>query len=380
MAPSSLSIKKHFSRLRDPRILRRNRHLLLDIIVIALCGVICGADNWQAIAAVGRCRRDFFKRFLKLPNGIPSHDTFERVFDRLDPTAFQRCFLEWTRALCEALGTEHIAIDGKTLRRSGSPSKGLGPLHVVSAWATKNNLTLGQVAVDAKSNEITAIPRLLELLDINGALITIDAMGCQKAIAEKIVAGGADYVLAVKDNQEHLAEDLRACFSKAFDANFVHVEAEEYSTTEKSHGREESRHYIILHDPVDIRDIDAWPKLCVIGLCVRERTVNGKTSTEEHYFIGSKRASAKYYARALRNHWCVENCLHWQLDMTFDEDGSRIQKRNAAENFAGLRRMALNLLKRHPSKASIACKRLEAAMDVDFLEEVLRRGDTLGEV
>jgi predicted transposase YbfD/YdcC len=380
MATSSLSVKKHFSKLRDPRIQRHKRHLLLDIIVIALCAVICGADNWQQIAAVGRRRHDWFKRFLKLPNGIPSHDTFERVFNLLDPDAFQRCFLEWTQALREVLGSEHIAIDGKTLRRSGSPSADLRPLHVVSAWATKNNLTLGQVAVEEKSNEITAIPRLLELLDIHGALITIDAMGCQTAIAEKIVAGGADYLLTVKDNQEHLAEDIHACFSKAIDSNFEHVAMDQYSTTEKAHGREGWRHYTLLYDPVDIRGIDNWPKLCVIGMCVSERTVGGKTTTEARYFIGSKRAGARYYARALRNHWHVENCLHWQMDLTFDEDGSRIRKRNAAENFAGLRRMALNLLKRHPAKTSIATKRLEAAMDVDFLAEVLRGPDTLGEV
>ena len=379
MATASLSIKKHFTRLRDPRIHRRKRHLLIDIIVIAVCAVICGADNWQQVTAVGRRRLDWFKRFLKLPNGIPSHDTFERVFNLLDPDVFLRCFLEWTRSLYEALGTEQIAIDGKTLRRSGSPSKGLAALHVVSAWATKNNLTLGQVAVEAKSNEITAIPRLLELLDLQGALVTIDAMGCQKAIAEQIIDRGGNYLFTVKDNQEHLAEDIRACFEKAFDTNFENVKSDEYSTTEKAHGREEWRSYVILHDPVDIRNLDAWPKLCVIGLCVSERTVNGKTSTEERYFIGSKRAGAKYYAQALRNHWRVENCLHWQMDLTFDEDGSRIRQRNAAENFSGLRRMALNLLKRHPSKSSIACKRLEAAMDVEFLEEVLR-ANTLGDV
>jgi predicted transposase YbfD/YdcC len=365
-----LSIRKFFAKLKDPRRAHRRLHRLQDIIVIALCAVIAGAQDWQQIETFGRKRRAWLGGFLELLNGIPSHDTFERVFNRLKPQAFQACFREWVQAISAALQIKHVAIDGKTLRGSGSAK--LGPLHLVSAWATAQHLSLGQVAVDAKSNEITAIPALLELLDLNGALVTIDAMGCQKAIAQKVVDQGGHYALTVKDNQEHLLEDIQQAFTKAFDTDFAEVDHDVYRTRERGHGREEYRCYTVLHTTEGIRHADAWADLTTIGMCYSERTVKGKTTTEVRYFIGDKRASAKYYARGLRNHWGIENNLHWQLDVNFKEDGNRVQKRNAAENLALLRRLTLSLLRAHPSKDSIAKKRFAAALDPSFLEEILR--------
>jgi len=377
MAASALSIRKHFARLPDPRLNRRKRHLLPDIIAIAICAVICGANNFPQVEAFGNRRRDWLARFLALPNGIPSHDTFERVFQRLCPDAFQRCFLAWLRQLHAQVGGEHFAIDGKTLRRSGSPANGLGPLHLVSVWATRANLTLGQVAVDEKSNEITAIPKLLELLDLHGALVTLDAMGCQKKIAQRIVDGGGDYVLTVKENQGHLYEDILSCFVRAIESDFAGVKHDRYVTEERGHGRHERRCYNVIQAPEGIRDAEGWAKLCVIGHCYSERTEGGTTGCEDRYFIGSKRAGARYYGQALRGHWRIENSLHWQLDVTFREDDRRIRDRNAAQNFALLRRVALSLLKRHPSKGSIATKRFTAALDEEFLEEIVRDA-TLG--
>jgi predicted transposase YbfD/YdcC len=370
MAMSAVSIRTHFARLKDPRLNRRRRHRLVDIVVIAICAVVCGANTFRQVEAFGKRRRDGLAKFLELPNGVPSHDTFERVFRALCPEAFQRCFLAWLGGLHAALGGEHFAIDGKTLRRSGSPANGLGPLHLVSVWATQANLTLGQVAVDGKSNEITAIPKLLELLDLSGALVTIDAMGCQKKIAERITAGGGDYVLTVKENQAHLYEDIVDCFVRAID-DPQGAKQSHYQTEERRHGRVEKRCYTVIQDPQGIRGAADWSKLCVIGHCYSERTVAGKTSYEDRYFIGSKRAGARTYGRALRDHWRIENCLHWQLDVTFREDDSRIRDRNAAENFALLRRVALSLLKQHPGKESIPTKRFSAALDEKLLEEIV---------
>jgi predicted transposase YbfD/YdcC len=367
---ADLSIPQYFAKLKDPRRAHRRLHHLQDIIVIALCAVIAGAQDWQQIETFGRKRRAWLDGFLELRNGIPSHDTFERVFDRLQPQALQACFREWVQAVSSALRIEHVAIDGKTLRGSGSAK--LGPLHLVSAWATAQHLSLGQVAVDAKSNEITAIPALLELLDLNGALVTIDAMGCQKAIAQKIVDQGGHYALTVKDNQEHLLEDIQQKFEKAWDTDFAGLEHDIYETREKGHGREEYRCYTVLHTTEGIRHADAWAGLSTIGMCCSERTVKDKTTVEVRYFIGDQKASATYYGSGLRHHWGIENNLHWQLDVNFQEDHQRVQKRNAAENMALLRRLTLSLLKAHPSKDSIAKKRFAAALDPAFLEEILR--------
>jgi predicted transposase YbfD/YdcC len=374
MSLSAPSITRYFRRLRDPRRQHLKRHLLIDVIVIAICGVICGANDWQQVATFARKRHAWLETFLELPNGIPSHDTLERVFDRLDPQTFQACFRQWVEALADTLGLKHIAIDGKTLRHSGNDLKGWKPLHIVSAWATACQLSLGQVTVDEKSNEITAIPQLLELLDVHGALVTIDAMGCQKEIARQIVAGGGDYVLAVKENQPHLLEDIQAALGEALDNNFAGCHGDTYATEDRAHGREERRSYVILVDPAGIRNQEAWEKLRVIGMCTHERVVQGERSDETHYFIGSRVMSARKYGRTLRGHWGIENNLHWQMDVVFGEDANRVQSRHGAENLALVRRLALGLLKRHPAKESIACKRLAAALDTDFLEEIVRGG------
>lgn len=373
MARQRFSLHKHIRRLLDPRLNRRKRHLLGDILTIAVCAVIAGANTWPDIETFGHKRLDWLQRFLELPNGIPSHDTFERLFDRLQPQALQTALLSWLHEISAVLGVRHIAIDGKTLRHSGGGSSPLRHLHLVSAWAVEANLTLGQVATEEKSNEIEAIPRLLELLDVQGALVSIDAMGCQKAIAAKIVAGGGDYVLTVKDNQEHLRADIEACFIKAYDHDCKGIRYEIYETVEKGHGRQEKRIYELIHGPEGIRGQEDWEKLSVIGKCYSERTADGKTTNELRYFIGSRCCGVKTYGAALRNHWRMENCLHWQLDVTFGEDSSRIQKRRGAENYALLRRLALALLKRHPVKGSMRTKRYQATLDVGFLEDILKQ-------
>ena len=363
------SIKKYFTSLRDPRVRNRTEHRLLDIIAIALCGVIANCDGWTDIIDFANNRSAWFKRFLQLPNGIPSHDTFERVFAKIDPAVFNRCCIAWLRDVSDLIGLGHLAIDGKTLR--GSAASKLGPLHLVSAWATEANLSLGEVAVEGKSNEIRAIPELLKLLDLKGALVTIDAIGCQKAIAQQIVDKGGDYLLAVKANQEHLLEDIQTTVTKALDGDLPKHQVATVTTTAEGHGRIEQRTYTVIANLEDIRDRKLWAGLTTVGMCLRERTVNGKTTEEIHYFIGSGRLGARKAAKALRGHWGIENNLHWQLDVHFGEDKSRIQERNAARNFASMRKLALCVLKRHPAQRSIPRKRKMAAQNPDFLAEIL---------
>ncbi len=370
-----LSIHRHFAKLKDPRRRRRCEHRLIDIILIAICAVIANCDDWQEVELFARSRLDWLKRFLALPNGAPSHDTFERVFNLIDPRAFHDCFREWVQTMAESLDIKQVAIDGKTL--CGSASK-LGPLQLVSAWATAQHLTLAQVAVEVGSNEIPAIPRLLELLDLNGALVSIDAAGCQKEIAAKVQERGGDYVLVVKENQPKLREAIQEQLAEVFDEQVSATDYSERTTRDRGHGREELRIYTARPAPEALRA--QWPGLRVIGMCYHERTVGGETSTEVRYFIGSKAAGAAYYGKALRNHWRIENCCHWQMDVTFGEDASRISKPHAAENFALLRRLALALLKQHPDKRSIKCKRLAACLDTKFLEEILRSGGKAEEV
>jgi predicted transposase YbfD/YdcC len=363
------SLRKHFRLLKDPRVVGRTRHLLFDIIVLAMCGVIGNCDDWPDIALFAQKRQTWFRRFLKLPHGVPAHDTFERVFAALDPRALERCCLAWLREVAGLVGLDHIAIDGKTLR--GSAASPLGALHLVSAWATQAKLTLGQVAVDGKSNEITAIPQLLELLDLNGALVTIDAIGCQKTIAKNIVAGGGDYVLVVKGNQEHLLADIQDTVAQALEGALPAGAVRTHTTRAQGHGRQEERSCVVIQHVAGIRDRQAWPGLTTVGMCRRERTVDGQSSTEVCYFIGSRRMAARRYAQALRSHWGIENNLHWQLDVSFHEDASRIENRHGAANVALLRKLALVLLKRHPRKDSIARKRKAAALDPDLLGEIL---------
>jgi predicted transposase YbfD/YdcC len=374
-----LAIKHHFRKLKDPRIKRHKRHLLPNIIVIALCAVLCGAKDWQQIETFGKRRLDWFCRFLSNLTEIPSHDTFERVFDRIDPQAFQQCFQSWVAAISEKLNIKHIAIDGKTLRGSGLGK--LGPLHLVSAWATEQHLSLGQVATAEKSNEITAIPELLDLLELHGAIVTIDAMGCQKAIASKIIEREGHYALTVKDNQPTLLAEIKEKVHQALESDFKGIQYDQHMTEERGHGRTEKRHFTILIDPVGIPQQAEWEKLRVVGMCARERQVGTKDATTEvSFFIGSKVMSAKSYAKVLRNHWGIENNLHWQLDVSFAEDNNRVSKRNGAENLALLRKLALMMLKRHPGKQSLAGKQWNAALDPQFLEEVLLANANAGKI
>jgi predicted transposase YbfD/YdcC len=379
-AVSDLSICKFFSRLRDPRRARRRLHHLQDIIVIALCAVIAGAQDWQQIALFGRKRIDWLHGLLALPNGVPAHDTFERVFSRLRPGAFQACFRQWVKAISDGLHLRHVAIDGKTLRGSGSAQ--LGPLHLVSAWATEWKLSLGQVAVDSKSNEITAIPELLKLLELQGALVTIDAMGCQKAITEQIVAAGADYVLAVKDNQPTLHEDVFQVFMAGLENDFADLEHRYHKTSEKGHGRVETRHYHLVKVPAELASKHAEFKgLKTLGMVYSERQVgDGPATAETRFYINSMDLKVRAFAQAVRGHWGIENSLHWQLDVTFGEDSNRVKNRQGAANLALLRKLTLVLLAAHPSKDSLACKRLCAALDPAFLQEILNADGILAKM
>jgi len=376
--PSVASIKNHFRRLHDPRVQGCTKHLLIDLLVLALCGVIANCDDWPDIALYARQRASWFRRFLRLPGGIPAHDTFERVFAALNPQALQACCLTWLRAVAGLAGLEHIAIDGKSLR--GSAHGKLGALHLVSAWATQAHVSLGQVAVEGRGNEITAIPKLLELLDLDGALVTIDAIGCQKGIAEKIIGRGGDYVLVVKANQESLLRDIQQAVTQALDGELPAGKVRQCTTTDRGHGRSEQRHCVIIEDLRGIGERAAWPQLRVVGMCYRERTAHGQTTAEVCYFIGSRRMAARRYLAALRNHWRIENNLHWQLDVSFHEDASRVENRHGAANLALFRKLALSLLKQNPRQESIARKRKAAAVDPGYLAEIITGATKLEEV
>lgn len=370
-----LPLVRHFRKLKDPRLDRRKLHSLEAILVIAICAVIAGANDFQQVALFGQKRKDWLERFLKLPNGIPSHDTFERVFARLDPLALQECFAGWMNAWYARLTGKHLAIDGKAVRGSASPRKGFRCLHLVNVWATQANLCLGLAACDADSNEITAIPRLLALLDLEGALVTIDAAGCQKKIAQQVLDGGGDYLLVVKENQEKLYEEIQACFERAAQQDWRGVTNSYDEKDDLGHGRQENRCCLVIENPKGMKELDNWPRLTVIGMCQSIRTEGGGESTfHVRYFIGSKRAKARYYAQRMRGHWRVENNLHWQLDVTFREDDGRVRQRTAATNFAVLRRLALNLAQHEDTEMSIAKKRFAAALDTDYLEKILEVG------
>lgn len=368
---TSVRLQDHFAELTDPR-RREVTYPLINVVVIAICAVICGADDFVSIARFGRKKRDWLARFLDLSSGIPSHDRFNAIFATLKPAEFEKCLLSWITALHEVTDGQIVAIDGKTLRRSFDAASGKAAIHMVSAFATANQITLGQVAVDAKSNEITAIPKLLQMLEIAGSLVTIDAMGCQVEIARTIVAAKADYCLAVKGNQPTLFEGVKQHFESHFANDFADTPVRRHETSEKGHGREEHRYYFICPVPDDLPDRERWPKLKAIGMAMNVTTRNGTTSCETRYFILNKYHSAVRFGQAVRSHWGIENRLHWQLDVTFQEDQCRIRKGHADENFSTLRRAALSLLKNETSeKVGIKTKRLLAALDEDYLEKVL---------
>jgi predicted transposase YbfD/YdcC len=362
-----LDIAHHFGSVADPRHPAfRDHHLLGDILFIALCAVLSGADSWDTIAAFGVAKETWLRALgLALPNGIPAHDTFNRIFTRLDPLAFQRCFTGWIQGVCDRLGVRHIPIDGKSVRGTRRGPDGTC-LHLVSAWASQQRLTLGQVAVDRKSNEITAIPKLLQLLELHGALVSIDALGCQKEIARQIRTQGGDYLLTVKDNQATLRADVAVCFEQALADALPGVRLDQFITWEASHGRREKREYTVLYEPPGLSTVAEWQDLRSIVRVVRTRRVGDKESTEIAYYVSSSTAEAAVLAEGIRSHWGIENGQHWVLDVLFGEDGCRTRQGHAAENLAWLRKVALSLLRQDTSKGSIPTKRLQVALDDNF--------------
>ena len=364
-------LQDHFAELTDPR-RREVTYPLINVVVIAVCAVICGADDFVAIAKWGRAKRLWLAEFLDLSSGIPSHDRFNAILAAIKPAEFEKCLLSWIRALHAITSGQLIAIDGKTLRRSFDKASSKSAIHMVSAWATANHISLGQVVVDAKSNEITAIPQLLEMLEIAGALVTIDAMGCQVEIARRIVAGKANYCLAAKGNQPTLYQGLMDHFDEHIEDDFARTKVRRHETVEKGHGREAHRCYFICPVPEDLPDRARWPQLKAIGIVISNTQRGGKDCNEVRYYILSKYLSGLRFAQAVRGHWGIENQLHWQLDVTFQEDQCRLRKGHADVNFSSLRRTALSMLHHEPTaKVGIKNKRLTAGWDESYLEKVL---------
>jgi predicted transposase YbfD/YdcC len=366
------SIGDHFAAVPDPRVDRTKRHKLQDILVIAVCGVICGAEHWTHVELFGKINEAWFRTFLDLPNGIPSHDTLGRVFAVLDPDAFEAVVQAFVADLAGSRRGKHIALDGKTLRGSFNQASAKGPLHMVSAWVHENHVAFGQRAVDAKSNEIIAIPELLKRLDVEEATVTIDAIGCQREIAEQIIGQGGDYVLALKANQQSLYTDVQMYMDDGIAHGFA-GEHDFWETVEKGHGRLETRRVWTSRDVGWLQDRHDGPALGSLTAIERERQVNGPCERQRRYFISSHPGRcAQRLGTLIRNHWSVEVQLHWSLDVCFHEDGCRVRMANAAENFSRLRRIALMLLKQEKTvKSGIAGKRLRAGWDRDYLLKVL---------
>lgn len=368
------SIGSYFESLSDPRHTRNRKHLLVDVIVIAVCGMVCGCDGPTAIHRWAANRLEWLEQFLELPNGIPSRDCIRRLLTMLKPEAFQKCFQQW---IAEAIQTDEggparlIAIDGKACRRSHDVSQGLGALHIVSAWASEEGIALGQVATEEKSNEITAIPQLLEQIDLTHSLITIDAMGCQKEIAAQIVKGGGDFVLAVKDNQPKLHQAIKNFFAKHLEKDLEGLQYHFHETVEEGHGRLDERAYYLALVPKDFAAKGAWPWVKAIGYAVRmTQYADGSTSMEVRYYIASRYLSGKRFGEAVRGHWSIES-MHWVLDVNFREDDSRTRERTLGNNLSWLRRFAITLLKRHPVKDSLRGKMIRCMINPQFLTEVL---------
>lgn len=366
-----------FEGLPDPRLDRTRRHKLVDILTIGLCSLLTGGESFTDMELYGRLKEDWLKTFLELPNGIPSHDTINRVFCAIDPHAFLDCFVQWVQGICPALHDETVAIDGKALRHAlneGDPIP-----YIVSAWASESGLVLGQVKVDEKSNEITAVPELLDALVLKGCIVTLDAMGCQKDIAAHIIDKEANYVLALKGNHATVHEEVTEFFTDAVPPcatqcadTAVQNKMDFFQTIEKGHGRIETRRYWHSTDIDWFEDKALWKDLRSIGMVESLRTVKGKTSRERRFYLSSLPLNAQRFAKAVRGHWGVENPLHWSLDVTFREDDSRARTRNAAQNVASLRRIALNLIRKDRSqKCSQKAKRIAAALDPDFLKHLL---------
>ena len=369
-----------FSTLEDPRIDRTKRHNLIDIITIAICAVVCGADSWVDVELFGKSREQWLRGFLELPNSIPSHDTFGRVFSMMDAERFQSCFVEWVRQVNEITEGQIVAIDGKTVRRSHDSRAGKSAIHLVNAWASANRVVLGQVKVDDKSNEITAIPKLLRMLEVSGCIVTIDAMGCQKEIATTITEHGAtehgaDYALALKRNQSQLHDDVVDMFEYGRQTGFADMDSDWFETVEKGHGRVETRRCTVVSSPEFIsylNEREQWSNLRSVAMVESKRRIGGNVSSQTRYYISSLGGDAKLLLGAVRGHWEVENSVHRTLDVSFGEDGSRARNGNSAEILAAIRRMALNMLKRENSlKVGIAAKRKRAGWDTDYLLKVI---------
>jgi predicted transposase YbfD/YdcC len=371
-ATTAARVEEHFEGLTDPRS-REGTYPLLNIVVMALCAVVSGADDFVAIANWAESKKDWLAKFLDLSAGVPSHDRFNAILGAIKPPELEKCLLSWITALHELTDGQVVAIDGKTLGGSFDAASSKAPIHMVSAWATANHISLGQVVTDAKSNEITAIPKLLEILEIEGCLITIDAMGCQREIAQQIVASGADYVLAVKDNQPKLHEAIRDYFTTHLENDCRSIACRRFESHEKGHGRVDDRYYYLAKLPDDFPLQEKWAGLKAIGVAIRiTEHSNGKRSEDVRYYIASRYLSGEKFAAAVRGHWGIENSLHWQLDVTFGEDGSRVRNGHADANFSLLRRTALSLLKNNTTKmVGVKNKRLCAAWDDAYRLEVV---------
>ncbi len=366
------SLLKLLGELDDPRIDRNKKHLLVDVLTIAICGVVSGAEGWEHIEMFARIKEDWLRSFLELPNGIPSHDTIARVFRAIDPDQFQEVFTKWVGSIELKKEGKVVAIDGKSLRRSFDNSMGCGPLHMVSAWAVDAGLALGQVKTNKKSNEITAIPELLELLDLNGAIVTIDAMGCQKQIAQKIVNKKADYVLALKKNHPDLHNEVESLFSIGEKRHFKEMTHDNFTTIEKGHGRIETRTCTTLSAQDWFPDMKEWAGLQSLVRIESTRETNGCEQRQVRYYLSSCPPDAHSLLKAVRSHWGIENSLHWVLDMNFREDESRIRKGGAAENLATIRKIVLNLIKLNkPNDLSFKKAKLAATWDTDFALKTL---------
>lgn len=375
---SKLSITYHFEKLPDPRVDRTKHHLLLDVLTIALCAVICGADDWVSISRFGIAKQAWFRTFLALPNGIPSHDTFGRIFAALDPEVFKECFIKWVQAIASDLTGEIVAIDGKTLRHSFDTSADKAAIHMVSAWASEQNLCLGQIKTEAKSNEITAIPKLLERLALKGCIVTIDAMGCQKEIAKKVRDCDADYVLSLKGNQGRFHEDIKAFLDDAVESQFKGINHTFFQTVDGDHGRIEIRKVCATEEIDWLQEREKWSGLRSIVIVESERTLDEKTTYERRLYISFLPAEAEKLGHAIRSHWAIENGLHWCLDVSMNQDQNRTRKDHAPDNLAVMHHIALNLLKQdRTAKLGIKNKRLAAGWDHDYLLHLLTQGQKI---
>lgn len=370
-SPAAL-IETHFGKLKDPRAAHSIEHKLIDILIITICATICGANDWEAIAEYGQTKQDWLKTWLELPNGIPSPDTFSRVFARINPTELQKCFLGWMEAVTQVTEGELLNIDGKTLRGAKEAGNSRSLIHMVSVWSASQHLVLGQTKVSEKSNEITAIPPLLEMLAIRGCLVSIDAMGCQTEIAKTIVAQGADYVLALKGNQGDLHTDVAQLFAAARKQNFRNIDHQFHSTVTKGHGRIETRRYWTMGNTEYLLGAQQWSGLKSIGMVESQREMNGQVSIEQRYYILSIQSDVQRFATALRSHWSIENQLHWILDVGFAEDSVQSCSGYSAENLAVIRHVGVNLLSRDKTiKVGVKTRRLKAGWDDNYLKTVL---------